>query len=114
MTSRAKEILEDALALPVDERRTLAEQLIKSVPRESAGAVSEAWDAEVLERLEAPAQERRPKTPRFGVEGCCGKGCNGCLMFWNDPAYARARDLLAKKKHGEKLSKQEILEKTGT
>lgn len=68
----------------------------------------------VLERLEAPAQERRPKTPRFGVEGCCGKGCNGCLMFWNDPAYARARDLLAKKKHGEKLSKQEILEKTGT
>ena len=53
MTSTAKKVLEDALALPVDERRTLAEQLIKSVPRESAGAVSEAWDAEVLERLEA-------------------------------------------------------------
>ncbi len=25
-----------------------------------------------------------PKTSRKGVEGCCGRGCNGCLMFWND------------------------------
>ena len=41
------------------------------------------------------------KTPRIGMEGCCGKGCNGCLMFWHDPSYARARELLAKKKQGE-------------
>ncbi len=47
--------------------------------------------------------ERRSKTSRFGVEGCCGRGCNGCLMFWNDPEYAKARELLAKKKHGEML-----------
>jgi U32 family peptidase len=44
---------------------------------------------------------RRPKTPRIGMEGCCGKGCNGCLMFWHDPTYAKARDLLALKKQGE-------------
>jgi len=44
---------------------------------------------------------RRPKTPRIGMEGCCGKGCNGCLMFWHDPAYAKARNLLALKKPGE-------------
>jgi len=47
--------------------------------------------------------ERRSKTSRFGAEGCCGRGCNGCLMFWNDPEYAKARELLAKKKHGEML-----------
>ena len=41
------------------------------------------------------------KTPRIGMEGCCGKGCNGCLMFWHDPSYARARELLAEKKQGE-------------
>ncbi len=44
---------------------------------------------------------RRPKTPRIGMEGCCGKGCNGCLIFWHDPGYARARQLLAGKKQGE-------------
>ena len=47
--------------------------------------------------------EKRAKTSRKGVEGCCGRGCNGCLMFWNDPQYAKARDLLAQKKHGEML-----------
>jgi len=46
-----------------------------------------------------------PKTSRKGVEGCCGRGCNGCLMFWNDPEYAKARELLAKKKHGEMLER---------
>lgn len=45
--------------------------------------------------------EKRAKTSRSGTEGCCGRGCNGCLMFWNDPQYARARELLTKKKHGE-------------
>lgn len=47
--------------------------------------------------------ERRSKTSRSGVEGCCGRGCNGCLMFWNDPQYEKARGLLAKKKHGQML-----------
>ena len=52
------------------------------------------------------------KSPRFGVEGCCGKGCNGCLSFWHAPEYARARDVLKKKKQGEMLSHDmiEILE----
>lgn len=45
----------------------------------------------------------RRKSPRLGVEGCCGRGCNGCLVFWNDPSYARARELLAQKKAGEML-----------
>ena len=47
--------------------------------------------------------QRRSKTSRSGKEGCCGRGCNGCSIFWNDPAYAKARETLAKKKHGEML-----------
>ncbi len=42
------------------------------------------------------ARTVRPKTnrtpPRLGAEGCCGLGCNGCLPFWNEPKYARARE----------------------
>ncbi len=32
------------------------------------------------------------KPPKLGIEGCCGLGCNGCLMFWNDPKYTKARE----------------------
>ena len=48
---------------------------------------------------------RAPKTRRVGLEGCCGKGCNGCLMFWNDAKYAKARGLLASKKQGVMLER---------
>jgi putative protease len=54
---------------------------------------------------EAKESTRRPKTPRIGMDGCCGKGCNGCLMFWHDPTYAKARTLLAQKKQGEMLDR---------
>jgi putative protease len=47
------------------------------------------------------------RTPRLGVEGCCGRGCNGCQHFWHDPRYAKARDLLKSKKQGTLLSGQE-------
>ena len=57
------------------------------------------------ETISEEIMERRSKTSRFGVEGCCGKGCNGCLMFWNDQQYEKARGLLAKKKHGELLER---------
>lgn len=57
------------------------------------------------EALDAKNRIRKPKTPRIGTEGCCGKGCNGCLIFWNDPAYAKARAIMAEKKQGEMLDK---------
>lgn len=47
--------------------------------------------------------DRRARSPRLGTEGCCGKGCNGCAIFWHDPSYAKARALLAEKKIGEML-----------
>lgn len=53
------------------------------------------------------SKDRRHKTNRVGVEGCCGKGCNGCLIFWNDDIYAKARAALQGRKQGEQLSRAE-------
>ncbi|WP_176082742.1 U32 family peptidase [Martelella sp. HB161492] len=55
--------------------------------------------------ISAETMDKRARTSRRGVEGCCGRGCNGCLIFWNDPDYARARALLEKKKPGEMLER---------
>jgi len=52
------------------------------------------------------------KTPALGLESCCGLGCNGCLMFWNDPKYDKARETLKAKKIGQMLDKSESKVKT--
>ena len=49
----------------------------------------------------------RFKTNRVGTDGCCGKGCNGCMMFWQDDLYAKAREEVLKRKQGELLSRAE-------
>jgi putative protease len=43
------------------------------------------------------------KPPKLGAEGCCGLGCNGCLPFWQDEKYEKARQLLSEKKGLKKL-----------
>ena len=53
MTDPAEKLYEGALALPAEDRKALAMRILKSVPRETADAIAEAWDAEVLDRLEA-------------------------------------------------------------
>jgi len=45
------------------------------------------------------------KTPALGLDSCCGLGCNGCLMFWNDDKYEKARETLKAKKIGQMLVK---------
>ena len=67
-------------------------------------------------RLREKIEERdHTKTPRLRksvIEGCCGRGCNGCMVFWHDPLYEKARIKLQAKKQGEKMAKetrQEIL-----
>ncbi|MCP4317999.1 MAG: peptidase U32 [Hyphomicrobiales bacterium] len=57
--------------------------------------------------IDKEATERRFKNNRIGAEGCCGKGCNGCLIFWHDASYAKARELLQKRKQGEQLTRRE-------
>ena len=59
----------------------------------------------LVQSLDEANKERKFKTPRTGVEGCCGRGCNGCLIFWQDPSYEKARALMAQKKSGEMLAK---------
>lgn len=44
------------------------------------------------------------RAPKLGLDGCCGKGCNGCSLFWHDPKYEKARKLLAQKPIGELLA----------
>lgn len=61
----------------------------------------------LVEQIGEGATDRRFKTNRVGTEGCCGKGCNGCLIFWQDDQYARAREVLLKRKQGEQLSRAE-------
>lgn len=55
--------------------------------------------------LKEDNKTRKIKSPRLGLDTCCGRGCNGCLMFWNDPAYEKARALMATKKQGETLER---------
>lgn len=60
--------------------------------------------AKLQASLQAANQDKKPKVnPKLGLDGCCGRGCNGCLMFWNDPAYQKARELMKDKKQGELL-----------
>lgn len=57
------------------------------------------------EALDGVTPTHRMTTKRVGVEGCCGRGCNGCLVFWNDPGYEKARTLLAAQKQGVMFSR---------
>ncbi len=64
----------------------------------------------LAESVDEKAAGRKHKTNRVGVDGCCGKGCNGCLIFWQDDMYAKAREVLQNRKNGEQLSKAEAKE----
>ncbi len=77
--------------------------------KENKKAYSKRRD-ELVEKIEENTNDRRFKTNRVGVEGCCGKGCNGCMMFWQDDQYARAREVLMKRKQGEQLTRAEAAE----
>ncbi len=68
---------------------------------------------ELIEALRSEHEGVTFRTPRLGVEGCCGRGCNGCLHFWNEPRYARARQLLRSKGQGVLLSEEEARELKG-
>lgn len=52
MSSSARKVLEQALALPEADRRRVAEALLDSIPRESQQEIERAWRDEVLRRIE--------------------------------------------------------------
>lgn len=86
----------------VTQKLEVAEKRSDEVYNKSRDRLVESQDEEMM--------ERRSKTNRIGKEGCCGKGCNGCLMFWNDDLYAKAREEVLRRKQGEMLSDQEAKE----
>lgn len=81
-------------------------QALEISGRDNPAAYEKRRD-ELVDSIGDGAQDRRYKTNRVGTDGCCGKGCNGCLMFWQDPLYARARDVVLGRKQGEQLSRSE-------
>ncbi|MFQ5437573.1 MAG: U32 family peptidase [Paracoccaceae bacterium] len=85
----------DKLTLALENRRERGEKAYEKRRDALVGAVG------------ASSASRQAKTPRIGTEGCCGKGCNGCMIFWNDPAYARARKVLSDRKQGARLDRRE-------
>jgi putative protease len=60
---------------------------------------------QLKDALRTEVARTEPKFIRLGNTGCCGKGCNGCLVFWHDPAYAKGRELMKEKKMGERLQR---------
>lgn len=58
--------------------------------------------ADTLHRARSGDAGPRP-SPKLGIDGCCGLGCNGCLVFWNEPKFERARQKLAAGGIGRKL-----------
>ncbi|NOD99316.1 peptidase U32 [Ruegeria sp. HKCCD6228] len=84
-------------------------QGLETSGRDNPGAYARRRDA-LVEKIGEDGTERRFKTNRIGTEGCCGKGCNGCLIFWQDNKYALAREVLSKRKQGEQLSRREATE----
>jgi putative protease len=84
-------------------------QGLEMTGKENPSAYARRRD-DLVDKIGEDASDRRFKTNRVGTDGCCGKGCNGCLIFWQDEKYALAREVLAKRKQGEQLSRAEAAE----
>lgn len=52
MSSSARKILDDAMGLPAEQRRIMAEALLHSVSEESEHEIHPAWRDEVMRRIE--------------------------------------------------------------
>lgn len=52
-------------------------------------------------------KDKPDRKPNLGSDGCCGRGCNGCLHFWKDDKYKKSRALLHTKDAGTLLTHEE-------
>ena len=84
-------------------RIRLDKQSLKIEANPNASNSYNAKKTKFKELLNDNVQPVSTKTRRVGIEGCCAKGCNGCLMFWYDKQYSKAREALQMKKIGEML-----------
>jgi putative protease len=57
-----------------------------------------------VDSLRRVGQNAAPRpAPRMGIDGCCGLGCNGCLVFWHEPKFENARQKLQSRGIGRRL-----------
>ena len=57
MSSAAEKILQEALALPDDEREHLVAVLLAAIRHEPQADIAAAWEEEILRRIEAAEQD---------------------------------------------------------
>lgn len=69
----------------------------KSQGAELGWVASEALVRDPKERSRVLQSMKGERPPKLGAQGCCGLGCNGCLPFFNDEKYEKARALLSQK-----------------
>ncbi|SDR30722.1 U32 family peptidase [Pseudovibrio sp. Tun.PSC04-5.I4] len=62
----------------------------------------------LIDAIAEGSQDRKAKSPRLGLEVCCGRGCNGCMIFWEDPKFEKAREILKTKKQGEMFARNAL------
>ncbi len=96
---RKEKLVEQAEKLKVEERQ-LSHQLEGG---EITAQKHEKKHKSYFQAVDLADKKLVAKTPRIGEDGCCGKGCNGCLPFWHDDKYEKAREILKGKKMGEML-----------
>ena len=86
----------------IRKEKALTDEQWNQIKLDARGRQNRAWQRgrttryldkreKLITALEENQKTPAPKTRRVGLEGCCGKGCNGCLMFWHEPKYAKAR-----------------------
>lgn len=96
MTSTPKKLLEDALALPLEERRKLTQALLDALPPETADEIEAAWLDE--------ARRRAGAVERGEIRTLDGDEALRALEAKVVPDIAAAIDQVATR-HAEALSK---------
>ena len=95
-----------------EEQQESLKYVMRSFDYEEGHLNDEEWQQykddpdSVRKRLLLKGEALQGKSPRVGNLGCCGLGCNGCLIFWNDDKYKKAREKLEKISH-QRLTKEE-------
>lgn len=96
-----------------DARKEHIQVRVKSHQMESGKITEKVYENFKKRKAEARGDEDLRNTNSKPVkekhENCCGRGCNGCLTFWNDPKYAKAREMLAQKKAGTRLDQKFVV-----
>jgi putative protease len=109
---RKEKLLDESEKLKVESRKLAHSLEAKEIIEEKyQGKRKQYFQAlSIIEDIESNNNQKNQdnkmlttKTPRIGKDGCCGKGCNGCLPFWYDEKYSKAREILKTKKIGEML-----------